>query len=167
MQQSGAVTLVERLAAADQRDLPLLQLPLDAQQRTSLRGHRRSACGRDLLLQLPRGAALQPGERLLSADGAVQVQVQAAPEPVMEVRSSSPLALLQAAYHLGNRHVAMELHADRLVLLHDSVLEDLLQQRGLQVERREAPFEPEAGAYAAVGHHGHSHAHSHGHSHDH
>jgi urease accessory protein len=81
----------------------------------------------------------------------------------MEVRSPSPLALLQAAYHLGNRHVAMELHADRLVLLHDSVLADLLQQRGLQVERREAPFEPEAGAYAAVGHHSHSHGHSHDH----
>ena len=163
MQQSGAVTLVERLAASDQRPLPLLELPLDAAQRTSLRGHRRSACGRDLVLQLPRGAALQPGERLLSADGALQVEVQAAPEPVMEVRSADPLALLQAAYHLGNRHVAMELHADRLVLLHDSVLADLLQHRGLQVVRRLAPFAPEAGAYAGTEHHIHSHPHGHAH----
>ena len=163
MQQSGAVTLVERLAPSDQRPLPLLQLPLDADQRTSLRGHRRSACGRDLVLQLPRGAALQPGERLLSADGALQVQVLAAPEPVMEVRSADPLALLQAAYHLGNRHVAMELHADRLVLLHDSVLADLLQHRGLQVVSRRAPFAPEAGAYAGTEHHPHHHPHSHAH----
>ena len=163
MQQSGAVTLVERLAASDQRPLPLLELPLDADQRTSLRGHRRSACGRDLVLQLPRGAALLPGERLLSADGALQVEVQAAPEPVMEVRSADPLALLQAAYHLGNRHVAMELHADRLVLLHDSVLADLLQHRGLQVVRRRAPFAPEAGAYAGTEHHIHSHPHGHAH----
>lgn len=159
MQQSGAVTLVERLAPSDQRPLPLLQLPLDADQRTSLRGHRRSACGRDLVLQLPRGAALQPGERLLSADGALQVLVVAAPEPVMEVRSADPLALLQAAYHLGNRHVAMELHADRLVLLHDSVLADLLQRRGLQVDCGLAPFAPEAGAYAGPEHHSHSHGH--------
>jgi len=167
MQQSGAVTLVERLAPSDPRQLPLLQLPLDADQRTSLRGHRRSACGRDLVLQLPRGAALQPGERLLSADGALQVLVLAAPEPVMEVRSADPLALLQAAYHLGNRHVAMELHADRLVLLHDSVLADLLQRRGLQVDCRLAPFEPEASAYAGTGHHDHVHDHSHSHSHGH
>jgi len=159
MQQSGAVTLVERLAPSDQLPLPLLQLPLDADQRTSLRGHRRSACGRDLVLQLPRGAALQPGERLLSADGALQVLVVAAPEPVMEVRSADPLALLQAAYHLGNRHVAMELHADRLVLLHDSVLADLLQRRGLQVDCRQAPFAPEAGAYAGPVHHSHGHGH--------
>ena len=157
MQQSGAVTLVERLAAADQRDLPLLQLSLDAQQRTSLRGHRRSACGRDLLLQLPRGAALQPGERLLSADGAVQVQVQAAPEPVMEVRSSRPLALLQAAYHLGNRHVALEVRPTELRLSDDPVLAHLLEHRGLGVERCREPFLPEGGAYADHHHHDHHH----------
>ena len=157
MQQSGAVTLVERLSPSERRPLPLLQLPLDADQRTSLRGHRRSACGRDLLLQLPRGAALQPGERLLSADGALQVEVAAAPEPVMEVRSAEPLALLQAAYHLGNRHVAMELHPDCLVLLQDPVLAELLRQRGLGVALRQAPFQPEAGAYPASGHHSHGH----------
>ncbi|MFM7652057.1 MAG: urease accessory protein UreE [Vulcanococcus sp.] len=137
-----------------------LRLPLTADQRASLRGHRRSACGRDLVLQLPRGEALQPGDMLLSADGQLQVLVEAAPEPVMRVRSAEPLALLQAAYHLGNRHVAMELHTDQLVLLKDSVLADLLHQRGLQVEFADAPFLPEAGAYA-----GHSHSHSHPHAH--
>lgn len=142
---------------------PLLVLALSADQRTSLRGHRRSTCGRDLLLQLPRGEALRPGERLLSEDGRWQVCVAAAPEAVMRVRAASPLALLQAAYHLGNRHVAMELHADQLVLLHDSVLADLLRQRQLQVELAEAPFQPEPGAYAGLGHgHGHSHSHAHG-----
>jgi urease accessory protein len=138
-----------------------LRLPLDADQRTSLRGHRRSACGRDLVLQLPRGAALQPGELLRSDDGTVLVQVEAAAEPVMEVRSADPLALLQAAYHLGNRHVAMELHVDRLVLLQDSVLADLLRQRGLQVELLQLPFQPEAGAYEGLGHHHGDHGHHH------
>jgi urease accessory protein len=86
------------------------------------------------------------------------VRVEAAPEPLLQVSSSEPLALLQAAYHLGNRHVAMELHANRLLLLDDSVLADLLRRRGLQVECLEAPFCPEPGAYE-----GHGHAHSHDH----
>ena len=156
-----AVVLVHRRqGAADGDEASPLRLPLTADQRSSLRGHRRTSCGRDLVLQLPRGAALQPGERLLSADGQMQVEVAAAPEPVMRVRSADPLALLQAAYHLGNRHVAMELHTDQLVLLQDSVLADLLRQRGLQVECGEAPFLPEAGAYAGLGH-GQAHSHAH------
>ena len=162
MPQHAAPLLVERLSPTEAVALPApLRLPLDADQRTSLRGHRRSACGRDLVLQLPRGAALQPGELLRSDDGAVLVQVEAAAEPVMEVRSADPLALLQAAYHLGNRHVAMELHVDRLVLLQDSVLADLLRQRGLQVELLQLPFQPEAGAYEGLGHHHGDHGHHH------
>ena len=162
MPQHAAPLLVERLSPTEAVALPApLRLPLDADQRTSLRGHRRSACGRDLVLQLPRGAALQPGELLRSNDGAVLVQVEAAAEPVMEVRSADPLALLQAAYHLGNRHVAMELHVDRLVLLQDSVLADLLRQRGLQVELLQLPFQPEAGAYEGLGHHHGDHGHHH------
>ena len=158
MQQHATALLVERLPPSEAVPVTApLQLPLAADQRTSLRGHRRSACGRDLLLQLPRGVALQPGELLCSEDGSLVVQVVAAAEPVMEVRSADPLALLQAAYHLGNRHVAMELHADRLVLLQDSVLADLLQQRGLRVQLRDLPFQPEAGAYEGLGHHHGSH----------
>jgi urease accessory protein len=131
---------------------PCLRLPLSADQRTSLRGHRRSACGRDLLLQLPRGAALEPGDRLMPEGGGPTVLVVAAPEPLLLVRSADPLALLQAAYHLGNRHVPLELHASELRLRLDNVLEDLLLQRGLAVERVEGPFLPEAGAYVSGGH---------------
>ena len=155
MPDHAAIVLVQRRPSVDPAVATVLQLPLAAHQRTSLRGHRRSACGRDLLLQLPRGGPLLPGEWLLSADGGIQVQVQAAAEPVMQVRSAAALALLQAAYHLGNRHVAMELHADRLLLLQDSVLADLLRQRGLEVELLELPFQPEAGAYEGIGHHHH------------
>jgi urease accessory protein len=150
-----------------------LRLLLTADQRTSLRGHRRSACGRDLVLQLPRGAALQPGEWLSTASGDGLVRVEAAPEALLLVRSPDPLALLQAAYHLGNRHVAMELHPGELRILDDSVLADLLRQRGLELELVEAPFEPEAGAYAGGHSHsagpshssGHTHSHRHGHDH--
>ena len=157
---SESLLLVERRSADPA--LPALRLALTAQERTSLRGRRQTVCGRDLLLQLPRGAALEPGELLLPAAprGGAWVRVEAAPEALLQVRSADGLALLQAAYHLGNRHVAMELHADRLLLLDDSVLADLLRSRGLQVERLEAPFCPEAGAYAG---HAHAHAHAHGH----
>jgi urease accessory protein len=144
----------------ESQDGPALRLPLSAQERTSLRGHRRSACGRELLLQLPRGPALEPGERLLSCDGTMQVVVEPAPEAVLVVRSSDPLMLLQAAYHLGNRHVSLELRPGELRLLADSVLENLLRQRGLEVERCQAPFLPEPGAYAA-GAHGHGTGHPH------
>ncbi len=134
-----------------------LRLPLTAQERTSLRGRRSSACGRALLLQLPRGAALEPGE-WLGGPGGTRVQVEAAPEPLLRVLAADPLALLQAAYHLGNRHVALELHPGELRLLQDSVLAELLSQRGLELEELQAPFRPEAGAYGG-GAHQHHHQH--------
>jgi urease accessory protein len=136
-----------------------LRLALGAEQRTGLRGLRHSSCGRALLLQLPRGAALVPGELLAPAEGEPLVQVEAAPEALLRVRANRPLALLQAAYHLGNRHVAMEIHADELRLLQDSVLAQLLEHRGLAVESMVAPFYPESGAY------GDSHRHE-NHRHD-
>ncbi|MCP9850472.1 urease accessory protein UreE [Cyanobium sp. Morenito 9A2] len=155
------LVLVRRLSgpAAGGEAGSALRLPLKADQRTSLRGHRLSACGRDLLLQLPRGAALEPGERLAPTGASPMVLVEAAPEPLLVVRAADSLALLQAAYHLGNRHVPLEVRADQLRLGVDPVLEDLLRQRGLVVERLQAPFLPEAGAYAGAGpsHHGHSH----------
>ena len=87
------------------------------------------------------------------------VQVRAALEELMQVRSADPLALLQAAYHLGNRHVAMEIRAGELRLLADSVLAHLLEHRGLQVDQLQAPFQPESGAYGPI--HGHSNSHDH------
>ena len=141
------------------------QLPLTAEERTRLRGRRLSRCGHPMLLLLPRGEPLQPGEWLTTAHGDVWVQVEAAPEQLLQVRAADPLALLQAAYHLGNRHVALELQPGSLRLLADPVLENLLRQRGLTVEMLEAPFHPEAGAYGGHGpgshHHHHSTAHSH------
>ncbi|MEA5400084.1 urease accessory protein UreE [Synechococcus sp. BA-124 BA4] len=142
-------------------DVPVLHLPMSAQERTSLRGRRRTSCGRELLLHLPRGPALEPGERLMPADRSLVVVVVPAPEPVLVVRSPDPLTLLQAAYHLGNRHVSLEVRSGELRLLEDGVLEELMRQRGLLIEHRLAPFLPEPGAYAAA-----SHAHSHIHNHD-
>lgn len=146
--------LEERLghSPSEVGEVPPLRLALTARERTSLRGRRRSACGRELLLQLPRGSALEPGEWLAGSTGE-RVRVEAAPEPLLRVRSADPLALLQAAYHLGNRHVELEIRPDELRLPQDSVLADLLRQRGLEIESLQAPFRPEAGAYGGGSHH--------------
>jgi len=141
-----------------------LRLALAAEERNRLRGRRHSLCGRALLLQLPRGEALRPGEWLAPEHDGPLVRVEAAPEPLLVVRAPSPLALLQAAYHLGNRHVALELRPAELRLSDDPVLAHLLEHRGLVVERCQAPFQPEAGAYAGEPA-AHTYTHGHGHSH--
>lgn len=128
-----------------------LQLALTAEERTRLRGRRQTLSGEAVVLQLPRDQPLQPGEWLRPAEGPAWVEVVAAAEPLLEVRAADSLALLQAAYHLGNRHVAIEIGTAALRLLEDPVLAHLLEHRGLQVCRLTAPFFPEAGAYS----HGH------------
>ncbi len=132
-----------------------LVLELTAEERTRLRGLQHSVCGRPLLLQLPRGEPLQPGEWLASSDEVPQVRVDAAAESLLLVRTDDPLALLRAAYHLGNRHVALEVRREELRLLADPVLEALLRQRALRVSQAQEPFHPEPGAYGAAS--GHTH----------
>jgi urease accessory protein len=131
----------------------LLQLSLTAAERQICRGLRRCSGGQEVMLQLPRGEALVPGQLLGAVENMPLVVVVAADEPLLVVCSNDPLALLQAAYHLGNRHVALELQADQLRLLADPVLEHLLAHRGLQVAHLHAPFLPEAGAYGASHNH--------------
>lgn len=144
------------MATPTRRAATILQLALTAEERSRLRGHRLSRCGRDLLLQLPRGGALEPGEWLAQEEEVALVLVEPAAEEVLVVRGGNPLELLQAAYHLGNRHVALELRAEELRLLADPVLEQLLRHRGLEVGRAVEAFLPESGAYGSAPHsHGH------------
>jgi len=169
VEPQSPLLLTRRLAATGLRPASdpgatPLRLALAAEERTRLRGLRHCVCGRALLLQLPRGEPLRPGEWLAPAEGPPLVRVEAAPEALLLVRAADPLALLQAAYHLGNRHVALELREGELRLMEDPVLADLLAHRGLVVERRLEPFLPEGGAYAGAGP-GHPHSHSHGHDH--
>ena len=131
--------------------------------------------GRGLGVFLPRGTAVRGGDVLVGDDGSLVV-VRAAPQPVLVVRHrgehGSPFDLLRAAYHLGNRHVPLQLAADHLKLEPDHVLAGMLRQMHLIVGEANEAFEPEAGAYAAGGH-GHEHATDHpkvlaqGHGHDH
>ncbi len=121
--------------------------------------------GRRLGVFLPRGSVVRGGDVLVAEDGSL-IKVIATPQPVMVVRASAhgaPFDLLRAAYHLGNRHVALELQPDRLQLEPDHVLADMLRQMHLAVTEELAPFEPEGGAYAAHSAHAdHGHAHEHG-----
>ncbi|MBE7942246.1 MULTISPECIES: urease accessory protein UreE [Ramlibacter] len=126
--------------------------------------------GRTLGVFLPRGTAVRGGDVLVAADGSL-VRVIAAPQPVLQVTActqhGSPFDLTRAAYHLGNRHVPIELRPDRLQIEPDHVLADMLRSMHLIVQEALAPFEPEGGAYGAGGHgHGHA-AHDHDHDHDH
>ena len=125
--------------------------------------------GRRLGIFLPRGQVLRGGDALVAEDGSL-VRVRAALQPVLVVRHctahGSPFDLLRAAYHLGNRHVSLELQPDHLKLEPDPVLADMLRGMHLIVETAQAAFEPEGGAYATEGH-GHSHATPHSHSHSH
>ena len=153
---SEAVIVLERHCddnvTAVHGDDVVLRLQLTAEQRMVLRGRRRTDCGRAVLLQLPRAGALCPGDRLTDAARSVQVEVIAALEPLMRVEAGSPLELLQAAYHLGNRHVALEVHDHELLLPQDAVLETMLRQRGLRLSHCRRSFLPEGGAYGRHSH---------------
>jgi len=127
-----------------------LTLALTAEERTRSRLRYESVEGESLQLQLPRGTVLRNGD-LLSTEPevapAIIVKVVAKPEPVLTVRASSNLDLLRAAYHLGNRHVPLEVTVRHLRLATDPVLKSMLIHMGLQVTEEILPFQPEAGAY--------------------
>jgi urease accessory protein len=125
--------------------------------------------GRSLGVFLPRGTAVRGGDVLVAADGSL-IRVIAAPQSVLRItpcpQHGSPFDLVRAAYHLGNRHVQIELRSDHLKIEPDHVLADMLRAMHLIVDEVSEGFEPEGGAYSAGGH-GHGHSHSHGHGHDH
>jgi urease accessory protein len=126
----------------------LFVLSLTAEERTRSRHRFRSDEGEPLELQLPRGTVLHDGDLLGAASGDVWVRVKAKPEPVLTVTAATPLALLKAAYHLGNRHVPLEVTSTYLRLSPDSVLEQLLGKLGVTVLAEVVPFQPEVGAYS-------------------
>ena len=154
------------LAAALLKRAATVELDWDVRQKS--RFDATDSQGRELGVFLPRGQVVRGGDVLVAEDGSLIV-VQAAAQSVLEVRAcaehGTPLDLLRAAYHLGNRHVTLEVQPDHLKLEPDHVLADMLRQRHLIVTETQGAFEPEGGAYAATGAHGH--AHDHGHSHDH
>jgi urease accessory protein len=124
--------------------------------------------GLAFLLDLPAATSLHGGDALVLEDGRL-VEVVAAPEPLLEIRCADPLQLTRVAWHLGNRHVPVQVLARSLRIRRDHVLAEMAAQLGARVVEIEAPFDPEGGAYAAPAddhHRGHDHHHHHdGHDH--
>ncbi|WP_343630253.1 urease accessory protein UreE [Roseateles sp.] len=145
---------------------------LDWDTRQKSRFQAADSQGRELGVFLPRGTAVRGGDVLVGEDGSL-VRVIAAPQTLLRITActahGSPFDLVRAAYHLGNRHVQIELQPDHLKIEPDHVLADMLRAMHLIVTEVEEAFEPEAGAYAAgghgQGHHGHDHGDDHGHEH--
>ena len=121
---------------------------MSAKERTQLRGKRSTLDGIEVILNLPRGGGrLMPGEVLKSENSQVFVTIEAAQEDVIRISSENRLKLLKAAYHLGNRHVEIELHEKELYLLNDVVMQKMLERHGFSIESFKRPFSPEIGAY--------------------
>jgi len=157
------------LAAALLRRASTVELDWDTRGKS--RFDATDSAGRYLGVFLPRGQVLRGGDVLVTEDGSL-VRVLAAPQPVLRIAAcpahGHALDLPRAAYHLGNRHVALEVQAEYLQIEPDPVLAEMLRAMHLIVTELSAPFEPEGGAYAASGHgHDHGHGHAHTDAHDH
>ena len=138
-------------------------LELDWDVRQKSRFDATDSQGRALGIFLPRGTVVRGGDVLVAEDGSL-IQVTAAPQPVLVITAcathGSAFDLTRAAYHLGNRHVPIELKPDHLKIEPDHVLADMLRAMHLTVHAATEAFEPESGAYAATGH-SHEHAAAH------
>ncbi len=145
-------------------------LILNFEQRQSPRGTAAGVHGTPIEFALGEPMRLRNDDCLVLDDGGL-IEILAQPEPLLEARAADLATLARLAWHLGDRHVAVELSERRLRMRRDAAIEKLLVQLGAKVAAIEAPFEPESGAYAH-GHAQHSHVHdpaldSHGHDHHH
>ena len=167
LQVSKCIPQGQGLAAVLLKRAATVELDWDVRQKS--RFDATDSTGRTLGVFLPRGTAVRGGDVLVAEDGSL-VRVIAAPQPVLVITAcsqhGSPFDLMRAAYHLGNRHVPIELQPDHLKIEPDHVLADMLRAMHMTVQEACEAFEPEGGAYAAAAH-GHAHAHGAHHSHGH
>ena len=164
LQTSKVIAQGHGLAPVLLKRAATVELDWDVRQKS--RFDTTDSLGRHLGVFLPRGTLLRGGDVLVVEDGSM-VRVLAAPQPVLRISAcpthGSPFDLTRAAYHLGNRHVPIELKPDHLKIEPDHVLADLLRAMHLIVNSVDEAFEPEGGAYSAATHAGHHHdGHDHG-----
>jgi urease accessory protein len=155
------------LAKALIKRAPTVSLDWDVRQKSRFQVE--DSSGRVLSVFLQRGHVVRGGDVLVADDGSL-VRIEAAPQALLRITTcpqhGTPFDLIRAAYHLGNRHVPIELKPDHLQIEPDAVLADMLRSMHLIVNKVDAAFEPEGGAYGA--HHGGSgHSHDDGHDHAH
>jgi urease accessory protein len=140
------------IVEAEVYKLPKLVLPFDLRRKSRFRTT--LANGTEASLFLPRGSVLRDGDLLEAEDGTL-IRVESALEYVLFVTAKTPNALMRAAYHLGNRHIPVELGENFLKLEIDPVLQEMLVQLGVTVREEYSPFQPEGGAYGGGHRHGH------------
>jgi urease accessory protein len=141
------------------------QVLIDFDRRHRRRFVLRTETGDELLLDLPQAVRLKHGDGL-ALDGGGVVRVVARAEKLLDIHAHDPAELVRIAWHLGNRHLPVQLHGSHIRIRADHVIADMVRGLGAHVHEVEAPFEPEAGAYAG----GHTHLHDDDdapHSHDH
>lgn len=151
----STLTLIERLPSSTAKHTSTLTLLLDAEERTRSRVQFVTVEGEKVRLFLPRGTVLKDGDLLLAEEMSVYVRVIAKEETVMTVIASDLMSLAKAAYHLGNRHVPLEIGQTFLRLKPDHVLASMLKQMGFHIVEESAKFHPEIGSYK--GPHTHEH----------
>lgn len=141
---------------------------LNSEQRRLQTGHFTGVKGTAIAAMLPEPVLLRNGDALELDDGSL-VDVVIEPEPLIEIRGNDLTHLARLAWHLGDRHVSVQIFANRLRIRPDGALEAILKGLGARLTPIEAPFDPEGGAYAHRAHdHRHDdHHHDHGHDHDH
>src|SRR4028119_448340 len=122
-------------------------LSLTAEERTRTRHRFETPDGQGLYFRLPRSTVLHDGDLLQSEERDAVIRIAAKPEPVLTVTSQKPVDLLRASYHLGNRHVPLEVAPSYLRLSPDPVLQATLEQLGVELKEEVVPFQPEIGAY--------------------
>ncbi len=155
------------LAKALIKRAPSVSLDWDVRQKSRFQVE--DSLGRVLSVFLQRGHVVRGGDVLVADDGSL-IRIEAAPQALLRITTcpqhGTPFDLIRAAYHLGNRHVPIELKPDHLQIEPDAVLADMLRSMHLIVNKVDEAFEPEGGAYGA--HHGGSgHSHDDGHDHAH
>lgn len=131
------------------------ELKLPFEMRNKSRFSEKRSDGRELQFFLPRGKVLASDDILIADDGSM-IRISAADQEVITIASTDLNLLTRAAYHLGNRHIPVQIGQGFLRIEPDSVLEGMIHQLGLKPKHELAPFEPESGAYG--GGHRHSHA---------
>ncbi len=155
------------IIAAGRQDRPVIDtVILDYAQRSAQKITVTGVNGGVIEIDLHQPARLHTDDLLVLDNGGL-VEVVAAPEPLLEARAGDVAVLSRFAWHLGDRHVPVQLLPNRIRARRDAAIEALLQSLGAKVTTIEAPFEPEGGAYELSHRHDHAHDHDHGHAHDH
>ena len=125
-----------------------LQLTLSSDERRILRGKRLTDCDQEIILQLPRKGKLNDGDILSTNESNCYVEIIAKTENLIEISSNSKIELIKTAYHLGNRHVEVEIQEETLLTKRDYVIENMVKNFNVDIINTQKKFFPERGAHS-------------------